>query len=73
VKVSPIPDSLRAEFEESGEVVIAQILARPLTQAVGTLGVPKWAGEEDGRRYAQSTFFLVLAGVLIGLYGLIHK
>jgi hypothetical protein len=46
-----IPDNLRAEFEQYGEVVVAQILGRPYTHAAtSTLGVPGWAGEHEGRR-----------------------
>ena len=82
------PSFLHAEFEESGEEVVAQTLARPLTHAPTTLGVPQWAANEDERRYAKlwlrrrrrvtwlrdwATFFLVLLGVLIAVFSLIHK
>ena len=48
-----IPADLRANFEELGEPVVAQIVGRPYTHSAGqTPGVPAWAGNEDARRYA---------------------
>lgn len=42
-----IPSGLRAEFEQYGEVVVAQILGRPLSHGPEpmTPGVPMWAAK----------------------------
>jgi hypothetical protein len=42
-----IPTALRTEFEEYGEIVVAQIMGRPLSHAPEpqTPGVPIWAKE----------------------------
>jgi hypothetical protein len=54
-RASDVPDALRANFEELGETVVAQIVGRPYTHAAGsTPGVPAWAGKEDERQYALS-------------------
>ena len=37
-----IPPDLRVQFEEFGETVVAQIMGRPLSHGVGTVGVPPW-------------------------------
>jgi hypothetical protein len=42
-----VPEPLRAEFETSGEAVVAQILARPPTNEYG------WAAREQERQLAQ--------------------
>jgi hypothetical protein len=86
-KAPQIPDWLRAEFEESGEQVVAQTLARPLTHASTTLGVPQWASKEEERRLAElwlrqrrrvgwlkdgATFVLLLLGILVMAF-VLHK
>jgi hypothetical protein len=47
-----IPDDLRTQFEEFGEMVVAQIMGRPLTHAPEpqNVGVPVWA--KDNRKEA---------------------
>ena len=51
-RTSDVPDDLRANFEELGEPVVAQLVGRPYTQA--TSGVPAWAKNEADRRHALS-------------------
>jgi hypothetical protein len=51
-RTSDVPDDLRANFEELGEPVVAQLVGRPYTQA--TPGVPAWAKNEADRRHALS-------------------
>jgi hypothetical protein len=52
-RADDVPDHLRANFEELGETVVAQIVGRPYTHATGqTPGVPVWAGKEDDRQHA---------------------
>jgi hypothetical protein len=54
-RASDVPDDLRANFEELGETVVAQIVGRPYTHAAGqTPGVPVWAGNEEARQHAVS-------------------
>jgi hypothetical protein len=54
-RATSVPDALRANFEEYGEVVVAQICGRPYTHATGqTPGVPEWACHDDERRHALS-------------------
>jgi hypothetical protein len=54
-RATDVPDALRANFEELGETVVAQIVGRPYTHAAGsTPGVPAWAGKEDERQHALS-------------------
>jgi hypothetical protein len=54
-RASDVPGDLRANFEELGETVVAQIVGRPYTHAAGqTPGVPVWAGNEDARQHALS-------------------
>ena len=54
-RASDVPDALRANFEELGETVVAQIVGRPYTHAAGsTPGVPEWAGKEAERQHALS-------------------
>ncbi len=44
-----IPAEVRVSFEQYGEAVVAQVLGRPYTHSVGTVGVPEWAGTTTGR------------------------
>lgn len=54
-RATDVPDALRAEFEQLGETVVAQIVGRPYTHAAPqTVGVPVWAGDEAARRHAVS-------------------
>jgi hypothetical protein len=52
VNRADIPADLRASFESYGEIVVAQIMGRPYTHAVGTIGVPPWAGDVVQRQHA---------------------
>jgi hypothetical protein len=45
-----IPERLVVEFEQYGEAVVAQILGRPYTHSVPTLGVPLWAASAEDRQ-----------------------
>ena len=46
-----IPEALRAELEEYGAAVVAQILGRPYTHAHGqTAGVPVWTKSDAERK-----------------------
>jgi len=54
-RATDVPDALRANFEELGEAVVAQIVGRPYTHVAGsTPGVPEWAGKEAERQHALS-------------------
>lgn len=47
-----VPGHLRVDFERYGEAVVAQILGRPYTHSIGTVGVPTWDGSDEAREHA---------------------
>jgi len=51
VNRAEVPPRLVIEFEQYGEAVVAQILGRPYTHSISTLGVPSWAGSEEDRKF----------------------
>jgi len=51
VNRADIPNALRVELEEYGEVVVAQILGRPYSHSADqTAGVPLWTKTNETRR-----------------------
>jgi hypothetical protein len=51
VNRADIPQRLLTEFEQYGEAVVAQILGRPYTHGLPTIGVPIWAASAEDRQF----------------------
>jgi hypothetical protein len=52
VQRADVPPALRCEFEQLGEAVVAQVVGRPLSHSVETVGVPHWAAAPVDRQHA---------------------
>jgi hypothetical protein len=54
VEGANIPEALRIQFEQLGQDIVAQIVSRPLTHSVESVGVPRWSGDPGDRQLALS-------------------